>query len=524
VAEDRQRRRRGRRRGGGGGHPSDRPTGARPEEGQTEERPEEAEPQPAEESGSPSRRRFFFGRRRDREGEAEEKAERGHGERQAAGTPAHISPLSFWRRGRSRTYREQPMPKQTMGRTLRRLRSLQLPPWAPVMGIIVVVFAILGALFFVRSTAAGPINGDHWHAPYQIFICGERQRDIPEFEAAAGSPGTHGDGIMHQHPFAPSGEGQGSNLANFFKAGGGKLTESEMQIPGTRKDKVYENGDPCDDGREALLQVFVTLAGSDSEEKLDEFTRYIARDGDRVRIVFGPEEVEPTKLDDRTIIAENQATRTVELEISGGEADVAFSPPSIDLTPGETVMFAVKNTGSLSHGFRVAGPDGEYDTSDDFVSDPEIIPPGGEAVVVIRFDEEGVFEFRDSTIQQATGTIVVRPPEEPAEETPEPDAAEPVDVTFDVSMGDNFFEPSELEVEAGQTFRINLTNAGEFIHNLRIAGADGEFETGDDLVSTPKFQTGGETGELVGQIDEPGVYSFRSDSQSTEMTGTITVK
>ncbi|MCH7523332.1 MAG: cupredoxin domain-containing protein, partial [Chloroflexi bacterium] len=107
---------------------------------------------------------------------------------------------------------------------------------------------------------------------------------------------------------------------------------------------------------------------------------------------------------------------------------------------------------------------------------------------------------------------------------PEPGDAEPVDVTFDMSMGDHFFEPSELEVEAGQTFRINLTNAGEFIHNLRIAGADGEYETGDDLVSTPKFQTGGETGELVGQIDKPGVYSFRSDSQSTEMTGTITVK
>ena len=520
MAEERRRRRRGRRRGGGNGHPSDRPPEERPEEGQTEGA-EEGEPQSTEESASSSRRRFFFGRRRDREDDAEEKAEGGHGEReerQAAGTPAHISPLSFWRRGRSRTYREQPMPKQTLGRSWRRITSIGLPPWAPVMLIILVVFGILGALFFVRSTSAGPLNGDHWHAPYQILICGQRQRDIPSFEAAAGSPGTHGDGIMHQHPFTPSGEGQGSNLANFFKEGGGKLTESEMQIPGTPKDVVYNNGDLCDDGRPAELQVFVNGAPQ------DDFLRFIAHDGDSVRIVFGPVEVEPTKLDDRTIIAEGQATRTVDLEISGGEADVAFSPPSIDLTTGETAKLAVTNTGSLSHGFRVAGPDGDYETSDDFVSDPEIIPPGGEAVVVVRFDEEGEFEFRDPTIQQATGTIVVRAPEEEEEEIEETEAPEEVDVTFDVSMGDNFFEPSELEVEAGQTFRINLTNDGEFIHNLRITGPDGEFETADDLVSTPKFQTGGETGELVGQIDEPGVYSFRSDSQSTEMVGTITVK
>jgi len=521
VAEERRRRRRGRRRGGGDGHPSDRPTEERPEEGQTEGA-EEGEPEVTEKGGSPSRRRFFFGRRPNREEEAEKKAEGSHGEReerQAAGTPADTSPLSFWRRGRSRTYREQPMPKQTLGRTLRRVRDMRFPPWAPVMLIILAVFGILGALFFVRSTTAGPLNGDHWHATYQIIICGQRQPNIPEFEASGGSPGTHGDGIMHQHPFTPNREGQGSNLRAFFKEGGGKLSESEMQIPGTPKDEVYNNGDLCDDGRPAKLQVFVNGAPEDI------FLRFIAKDGDQVRIVFGPEEVEPTKLDDRTIIAEEQATRTVELEISGGEADVAFSPASIDLTTGETAKLALTNTGSLSHGFRVAGADGIYETSDDFVSDPEIIPPGGEAVVVVRFDEAGEFEFRDSTIQQATGTIVVRAQaEEEEEEVEETEAPEEVDVTFDVEMGDNFFEPSELEVEAGQTFRIKLTNDGEFIHNLRIAGADGEYDTEDDLVSTPGFQRSGESGELVGQIDEPGVYIFRSDSQSTDMVGTITVK
>ncbi len=523
MAEERRRRRRGRRRGGGDGHPSDRPAEERPEEGQTEgaeegqteERPEEGEPEATEESGSPSRRRFFFGRRRDREEEAEEKAERGHREReelQAAGTPAHVSPLSFWRRGRARTYREQPMPKQTLGRTLRRVRGMYLPPWVPVLVIILVVFGILGLLFVVQGATGAPGINDHWHATYQVSICGQRQ---PNFPVWGGGVHTHADGVIHIHPFTPSEEGAGSRLVKWIGYGGGKLTQTEMRMPGSREE--FKNGDKCDDGSEAFLQVFV------NGEKLDNWSRFIPQDGDRVRIVFGPEEEAGlVEQEDRTVIPESEAARTVELEVTGAEGDAAFVPDSIELKPGETVKLLVSNTGSISHSVRVAGADGEYETGDDFVSEPEIIQPGEEGFLIVRLDEEGEFKFKDPTAPRAIGTIVVT--EEPAGETPEPGDAEPVDVTFDVSMGDNFFEPAELEVEAGQTFRINLTNDGEFIHNLRIAGADGEYETGDDLVSTPKFQTGGETGELVGQIDEPGVYSFRSDSQSTEMTGTITVK
>lgn len=517
MAEERRRRRRGHRRGGGDGHPSDRPTEERPEELQSEGA-EEGELQSTEESGFPSRRRFFFGRRRDREGEAEEeKAERSHGEReerQAAGAPAHISPLSFWRRGRARTYREQPMPKQTLGRTLRRVRGMYLPPWVPVMFIVVVVFGILGLLFVVRGATGAPRNGDHWHATYQTFICGQRQPHFPFWEASQGVH-THADGVIHIHPFTPSGEGAGARLVKWFEYGGGKLTQSELRKPGSRED--FKNGDLCDDGREGFVQVFA------NGEKLEDWSRYIPHDGDRVRIVFGPdEEAGPVEQEDRTVIPESEAARTVEIEVTGAEGDAAFVPDSIELGPGETVKLLVRNTGSISHSVRVEGADGVYETSDDFVSEPEIIQPGEEGFLIVRLDEEGEFEFKDPTAPRAIGTIVVTG--EPTGETSGPGDAEPVDVTFDVSMGDNFFEPSELEVEAGQTFRINLTNDGEFIHNLRIAGADGEYDTGDDLTSTPKFQTGGETGELVGQIDEPGVYSFRSDSQSTEMTGTITVK
>jgi plastocyanin len=398
---------------------------------------------------------------------------------------------------------------------------MYFPPWVPVAFIILVVFGILGALFIVRSTAGHPLIGeDHWHASYQVIICGQRQ---PNFPAWGGGVHTHADGIIHIHPFRSAEEGSGARLVKWFEYGGGKLTEDEMRMPGTRE--TYKNGDKCDDGKEAVLQVFV------NDQKLDDFTRFIPQDGDRVRIVFGPEEESgPIEQEDRTIIPEDEAARTFEMEITGAEGDAAFSPDNIEIVAGETVKIVVTNNGSISHSLRVAGADGEYETSDDFVAtsgedDSDIILPGEQGTVIVRFDDEGRYEFQDPTAPAAQGAITATavqatPTPTPDEEVPDVDA----DVTLEVAMHDNFFEPADLEVEAGQTFLIKLTNNGEFVHNMRIAGPDNVFETDDDLVSEPASPDAGAGGTLFGSIDEPGTYDIRSDFQRGEMIGTITVK
>src|SRR3990172_9607410 len=58
-------------------------------------------------------------------------------------------------------------------------------------------------------------------------------------------------------------------------------------------------------------------------------------------------------------------------------------------------------------------------------------------------------------------------------------------VTFDISMRDNFFEPSEYTVSPGQQVTFNLTNDGQAIHNMRIAGLDDEYNSYDYAVSYP---------------------------------------
>jgi plastocyanin len=144
-------------------------------------------------------------------------------------------------------------------------------------------------------------------------------------------------------------------------------------------------------------------------------------------------------------------------------------------------------------------------------------------VAIIKLDTEGEAAFRDETLNNVTGTITV---EEGAAPTPSPSPAAGGEYSaeLEVTMVDSQFEPRELFVNAEGAFRITLTNVGQYVHNMRIAGEDNEFETDDDIVLTPFAEKGGGTAELTGQIDKPGTYKFRCDFHPTEMSGTITAQ
>jgi len=451
-------------------------------------------------------------------------------EKHASGAPeaGAVSPMEFWRRGSAKSARATAGSQKKLG-IWQRITGFHFPAWVPVVGIILVVFGILGALFWTRSATGAPrIGSDHWHATYTFTACGQKQPNAPFWEAGIH---THGDGIIHMHPFRTSEEGAGARLAKWFEYGGGKLTNNSIHMPGSNEE--WKNGEACPDGTEGKLQVFVTPAATGVEERINSITRYGPQDGDRVRIVFGPEESEPVVADDRTIIPEDQATRDAEIVVTddGSDAGTKFEPARIAVDAGETVKVVVKNTGAISHGFRVKGPDGEYNTEDDFVVTPDgedptvsagILQPGAQGFVIIKLNTPSEIEFRDDTLQDKVGVIVVG--EAPAATaSPTPAVGEAVDVELDLAMKDNFFEPETLSVPAGKKFRVNLKNEGPtFAHNLRIAGPDGEFETADDLVSTPSAQRVGVAGELVGQIAQAGTYAARCDFH-TEMTGTVTV-
>ncbi len=95
---------------------------------------------------------------------------------------------------------------------------------------------------------------------------------------------------------------------------------------------------------------------------------------------------------------------------------------------------------------------------------------------------------------------------------------------LEVVMTDNKFDPDSLTVVSGEETTISLTNEGAAIHNLRIAGADGDYDTSDDVVSDPDTIRGGQSGTIVWTPEAPGDVDFRCDFHPTEMKGTITVQ
>ena len=103
-------------------------------------------------------------------------------------------------------------------------------------------------------------------------------------------------------------------------------------------------------------------------------------------------------------------------------------------------------------------------------------------------------------------------------------------VSLDLSMGDNFFDLNgernpTLDIAAGATVEIELTNDGAAIHNMRFAGEDNQYNNGDDAVSDPDQVPARQTAVIEFTAPQkPGAYKYQCDYHPTESKGEITVK
>jgi plastocyanin len=91
------------------------------------------------------------------------------------------------------------------------------------------------------------------------------------------------------------------------------------------------------------------------------------------------------------------------------------------------------------------------------------------------------------------------------------------------AAGDNFFTLNNLSVPLGETTTIEVVNEGTAIHNLRIAGPDGEWDTADDAVSDPDLIPGGQSAVVEFTPTLAGTYTFRCDFHPAEQGGVIVV-
>ncbi|MGH7792414.1 MAG: hypothetical protein ACREOB_08890, partial [Thermodesulfobacteriota bacterium] len=89
--------------------------------------------------------------------------------------------------------------------------------------VILAIIRALGYLLVKMSQAKKfPKVGDHWHAEYEVIICGMKMPILPYTQ---GNIHTHGDGRIHIHPEYSYEAGKNANLGRFFSNAGGLLTE-----------------------------------------------------------------------------------------------------------------------------------------------------------------------------------------------------------------------------------------------------------------------------------------------------------
>ena len=92
------------------------------------------------------------------------------------------------------------------------------------------------ASFLVSTSAQGAVAGerpeankDHWHMAYGIYDC---TKYLPALVAADDPTGvhTHGDGLIHIHPFVAASAGKNATLQRFFDAVGFSVTDDKITL------------------------------------------------------------------------------------------------------------------------------------------------------------------------------------------------------------------------------------------------------------------------------------------------------
>ncbi len=83
--------------------------------------------------------------------------------------------------------------------------------------------------------------------------------------------------------------------------------------------------------------------------------------------------------------------------------------PAVQVAAATETTIDLTNGGSAIHNMHIAGVDNEYDTDDDFVSEPSLFRGGDTGSIAFQIDEPGTYDFRcDFHPTEMTGTLEVQ--------------------------------------------------------------------------------------------------------------------
>jgi hypothetical protein len=178
-----------------------------------------------------------------------------------------------------------------------------------LVGVLLVVITVSGSSSSdggsgppraANATTGQP--GDHWHTYLGVNICGEWLPPVPAFEQPVGTSGlnnagihSHGDGLIHTHPFVASEEGTNATLGKYAGYGAWSVSSDSIDAwaapAGAPNQKSWSNGDKCTFG-DYKGQPGRIVWAIDGKPRTGNPSDYHQQDGATISIGFLPKGVD----------------------------------------------------------------------------------------------------------------------------------------------------------------------------------------------------------------------------------------
>jgi hypothetical protein len=156
--------------------------------------------------------------------------------------------------------------------------------WLFALGIVAIIALGAGVVAFARSENEGYganttppkanlQNGeafDHWHAAFAIEVCGKELDPVQDGPQDVQGIHTHGDGLIHIHPFTRSAAGKRATMSKFFKQVDLTVTDTGFELP---------KGMTMADGATTVKEGETTCAGKPGELVLAHWKDAATADG-----------------------------------------------------------------------------------------------------------------------------------------------------------------------------------------------------------------------------------------------------
>jgi hypothetical protein len=228
-----------------------------------------------------------------------------------------------------------------------------------VFPIAVALVVLLGLLAIVYGRQSRPSDGSgvprindgtntdaHWHIAYGIYVCDTFQPKLTGTKEETGIDAdgntvllndkfrilgvhSHGDGIIHYHPYSTKASGNRAKLGVFLDVYDVKLTDTDLVLPADQGGDKWSTKDTKCDGKDTQLKVRVWNHFSNAGDFHDVITDFndirITNDGMVMVIAFVPK--------DADIPMPEWAAQLPTLGASDGGAVIASTTT---LGPGET--------------------------------------------------------------------------------------------------------------------------------------------------------------------------------------------